>query len=160
MCVAVVTSLLAQFCGAWGATLWLPPASYWPSVLLGHTHTHTNYLSIIDTHTHICRRAHTHTSSPILISHSSSHRGLTDDSPRRAGGVKEVQSEAFGMGGDSWGFLSFWLAGGLTEGRWMHESLFECFWRVWGTGPEHIWSRFRCRSCNAGSVMTSPIRRR
>lgn len=54
------------------------------------THTHTNYLSIIDTHTHTYMQAsthtHTRTSSPILISHSSSHRGLTDDSPRRAGG--------------------------------------------------------------------------
>lgn len=66
MCVAVVTSLLAQFCGAWGATLWLPPASYWPSVLLGHTHTHTHKLSLNHRHTHTYMQASTHTHTHVL----------------------------------------------------------------------------------------------
>lgn len=51
--------------------------------------THPNCLSIIERHTR---------PPPILISHSSSHRQLTDASPRRTGGVKEAQAEGFGMG--------------------------------------------------------------
>lgn len=53
VCVAVVTSLLAQFSSTGGA-LWLPPACYWPSVLLGHTHIYAG--EHILTHTHV--RAH------------------------------------------------------------------------------------------------------
>lgn len=93
MCVAVVTSLLAQFASAWGGRHY---GSHRPHIdLLFYWDAHTQTISPSWTHTHICRRARTHTSSPILISHSSSHQGLTDDSPRRTGGVKEVQSEAF-----------------------------------------------------------------
>lgn len=50
MCVPVVTSLLAQFCSAWGGGHY---GSHWPRIdLLFYWDTHTHKLSLNHTHTH------------------------------------------------------------------------------------------------------------
>lgn len=127
MCAAAVTSLLAQFSRAWGGDIMAPTGLLLTFCSAG---THTHKLSL--NHTHVCRRARTHTSSPILISHSSSHRGLTDDSPRRAGGVKEVQSEGFrdGRGLEGIPLLLIGRRAHRGEVGVRARSLFECFWRA------------------------------
>ena len=122
MCVSVVTSLLAQCSSAWGGDIMTPTGLLLTFCSTG-THTHTNYPSILETHTHIYvdrrTRTHTHTSYPILISHSSSHRGLTDDSLRRTGGVREVQSEGFFGDGRGFKGIPLFLIGRGLAGRWM-----------------------------------------
>lgn len=114
------------------------------------------------THTHICRRAYSHThtrartSFPILISHSTSHRGLTDDSTRQAGGTKEVQSEAFWDGRGSKG-IPLYLIGRRAqreEDRVHVPLLGGCGQLDLNTsGPD-------AEAAMQGCVMTSSIRRR